>query len=164
MKIDTKTMVRSSVIGSFLYVVYISFSNILYLELLTTMLLTFSQIVSRRVIINASILFSILVNVLNGPQIWHLMYLFIYPFYASIFSENKAKFEKHEKVIPFVGAICSGIVGIVLDIPFLLFGKYVTIYYLLSSIKTSVIQGTLTYLSLMLLYKPMKKIFIKIVQ
>lgn len=30
MKIDTKTMVRSSVIGSFLYVVYISFSNILY--------------------------------------------------------------------------------------------------------------------------------------
>lgn len=92
------------------------------------------------------------------------MYLFIYPFYAYIFSENKAKFEKHEKVIPFVGAICSGIVGIVLDIPFLLFGKYVTIYYLLSSIKTSVIQGTLTYLSLMLLYKPMKKIFIKIVQ
>lgn len=36
MKIDTKTMVRSSLIGSFLYVVYISFSNILYLELLTT--------------------------------------------------------------------------------------------------------------------------------
>ena len=96
-------MVRSSVIGSFLYVVYISFSNILYLELLTTMLLTFSQIVSRRVITNASILFSILVNVLNGPQIWHLMYLFIYPFYAYIFSENKAKFEKHEKSNSFCG-------------------------------------------------------------
>lgn len=39
-----------------------------------TTVLFFSQIINQRVIVRTSILFSILVNILIGPQIWHLMY------------------------------------------------------------------------------------------
>lgn len=164
LNVDAKELVRSSVLGCLLYVTYISFSNILYFELLTTVLFVFSQIVNQRVIVRASFLFSILVNILNGPQIWHLMYFLIYPFYSYVLNKNINVFEKRETLVPVFGAICSGMVGILLDIPFMLFGKYVTIYYLLSSIKTSVIQGILTYVSLTVLYKPLKKSLMKVIR
>ena len=55
----TRELTQVALMGTLLYIVFHAFSDILYLELITFTILSFSQVFSRRDIVLACILFAL---------------------------------------------------------------------------------------------------------
>ena len=49
-----------------------------------------------------------------------------------------------------------------MDLPFLLLSDTVTVLYMIMGLKTSLIQGCLTFLTLLFLFEPIKKVLLQI--
>ena len=153
-----KEITRIALMGAMMYAVFQAFSNILYLEMITFTILSFSQVFSRKEVILACLLFSCIQILLNGLMIWNVAYLIIFPTYGFLFSSHKKFLENHKGYLPFYGAFFSFLIGQLVDLPFLLFSKTVTMIYMLMGLKTSLIQGLLTFIVLLFLFEPVHKI------
>ena len=68
----TRELTQVALMGTILYVVFHAFSNILYLEMITFTILSFSQVFSRRDTVLSCILFSVIHLLLNGIMIWNI--------------------------------------------------------------------------------------------
>ena len=147
--LNTRNIVNASMIGCILYLLYISFSNILYLELVTFGLLVFSRLVVKKELIYGSVVFGLLIILLKGFFVWNVMYIVVIFAYSCLFTTLEIK----DKYIPLFGGFCSFMIGIFLDLPFMIFGEYACIAYALSSFKVSIIQGVLTGLILFFAYE-----------
>ena len=64
---------------------------------------------------------------------------------------------RHPGFVPFYGAFFSFLTGQLVDLPFLLLSDTVTVLYMLMGLKTSLIQGCLTFLVLLFLFEPVRK-------
>lgn len=130
-------------------------ANILYLEMITFTIVLFSCVFPKQQAVVACIVFALLNMMIMGITLWTMLYLIIYPLYAWIIASSKTYLVKHMMILCMVCGILSFLCGQLLDLPFLLFGKHITLVYFLIGIKTSLIQGILSFITCMLLFEPL---------
>ncbi len=162
MRIKTREVIYSAFIGSILYLLFVLFSNILYVEMLTFTLIVFSLSFPIYTVVYGALLFGMLQILLNGLLPWNVMYLCIYPLYALITYVFKNILENHPLRIAFYGMFLSFLMGQLMELPFLFFSKTITIAYILLGLKTSIIQSLITFLEFLFLFDPVKRILIQI--
>lgn len=158
----TRELTRIALMGTLLYIVFHAFSDILYLELITFTILSFSQVFPRRECVMACVLFALLHLLLYGVMIWNIMYLLIFPIYGFLFASMKRVLQGRIVGLALTAGIASFLIGQLVDLPFLLFGKTITVLYLLMGLKTSLIQGSLTFLAALFLYEPTHRVLVRI--
>ncbi|MBM6831290.1 cytochrome B [Faecalicoccus acidiformans] len=147
-----------AIIGAIEFVVFTSFSFILYLECITFTVLIFSVVFPIKIAVSGAVVFDLLnIVLIQGITPWSLCYLGIYPVYSWIFSTWKQPLPKKLWLLAFVCAFFSFLTGQLLQLPFLLFSKTLTILYLILGLKTSLIQGALSAMICLFLYHPTKK-------
>lgn len=161
-KLSVRDLTYCALLGALFYVVFHLFSNVLYVEGITLTLFVCAQVFNKKEVILAAILFGILQILFHGFMFWNLMYLIIFPLYASWFASMKKIVKKHETVAWFCGALASFLLGQLVDLPFLLFDRKITMLYILLGLKTSLIQGCIVFIEFVLLYGPFAKILRKI--
>lgn len=130
-------------------------SNILYLELITFTIVLFACVFPKKTAIASCIVFALLNMMVMGITLWTLLYLMIYPLYAWIIAFWKSFLMKHPLCLCMICGCLSFLCGQLLDLPFLLFGKQATIVYILMGLKTSLIQGILSFITCLLLFDPL---------
>lgn len=133
------------------------FSNILYLELITFTIVLYAMNTSAQEAIVSCVIFACLNMLFLGITPWTCMYLMIYPIYALITLLMKNFLKKHLLCLCLLCGFLSFLCGQLLDLPFLLFSKHVTLLYWISGLKTSLIQGILSFLCCLFLYEPLSK-------
>lgn len=138
------------------------FSNILYLEGITLTILLFSSVFKRRCGILAAVVYGLVNMIVNGVTPWSMMYLLIYPCYSLLGSCLNAAFKDH--LIPWciLCAFLSFLTGQLLQLPFLLVSDKVTIFYLITGLKTSLIQGGLSAVLCFLTFRPLRDVLKRI--
>ncbi|EOS60797.1 hypothetical protein C815_01049 [Firmicutes bacterium M10-2] len=157
-KLSVRNLTYCALLGSLFYVIFHLFSNILYVEGITLTLFVCAQVFNKKEVISATILFGILQILFHGFMPWNLMYLILFPFYGLWFASLKKIVKKHEAVAWFCGALASFLLGQLVDLPFLLFDRKITMLYILLGFKTSLIQGAIVFIEFVLLYGPFVKI------
>lgn len=159
---ETKRMTRVALIGAVLFCTFFSLSNILYLEAITIMIIAVAMVFDRRDSFQASLVFGVLLILYLGLTPWSIMYFIIYPCYSLLTNFLKPVLKEKEWLLIVYGFILSCSTGLILDLPFILVSELVTIYYILTGLKTSLIQGALTAMEIALIYEPLEKILFKI--
>lgn len=154
----TKELTRIAFMAAILVCVFQMFAQILYLEMITFTIVVFSCNFSRKEAVMACLIFGMVNMLFIGITPWTLMYVLIYPCYAWIVSLHKlAWWQNHPLMLYLLCGFLSFLTGQLLDLPFLLFSGKITIIYILMGIKTSVIQGILSFLACMFLFDPVTK-------
>ncbi len=159
---ETKRMTRVALIGAFLFCTFFSLSNILYLEAITLMIIAVAMVFDRRDSFQSSIVFGVLLIMYLGLTPWSIMYFVIYPCYSLLTNFLRPVLREKDWLLIIYGFILSCSTGLILDLPFILVSKTVTIYYILTGLKTSIIQGTLTAFEIVLIYEPLERVLFKI--
>lgn len=157
----TKELARIAIIAGIYEVMFTSFSNILYLEMITFTLCLFSMIFSKKIAIYSAFCFGMVNMLVMGITPWTMMYVIIYPVYAWIMNTGKTIFMKHDLIFAAVVGILSFLGGQLLEIPYLLVSKSITALYLLMGVKTSLIQGGISFIAALFLTAPIKPIVIE---
>jgi len=159
-----KDLVLITVLASIQYVVFTSFSFVLYLEFITFVTVLFAMNFKRQEAVLGSIIFVIIYMLTSGITPWSMMYLIVYPTYSLLTSLLKPFFKKHFSALVVTCGFFSFATGQILQIPFLLFSKNITIYYLIAGLKVSIPQGIIAALVCRLLYYPLSKVLTRIIQ
>lgn len=152
-----KQLTKIAFMSAIMVCVFQAFSHILYLELITFTIVFYSMHAERKEAVLSCVIFACLNMLFLGITPWSCMYLIIYPLYALIVSLLQSFFNKHLLCLCLVCGFLSFLCGQLLDLPFLLFSKQITLLYWLSGLKTSCIQGVLSFLSCLFLYEPLSK-------
>lgn len=151
-----------ALLASVQYAIFVFFSNILYLEMITFTIVLFAICFDRYQCVLGSIVFGILMLCLNGINFWNVMYLFIYPVYSYIISLLKNYLVKHQMGLAIMCGFLSFLTGQLLQLPFMLFSKKVTLIYLIMGLKTSIIQGLLSMLVCYVLFGKVYRVLLKL--
>lgn len=144
------------------FIVFTSFSSILYLECITLTTVVFAMTFTRGESVLASICFCTLNFLIQGVTPWSLMYLLIFPSYSLLISLTKNLLKQHFILLVITCGVLSFLTGQLVQIPFLLVSKTITSLYLLLGFKTSLFQGVLSGWICFFLYKPIEKIILKV--
>lgn len=158
----TKELTKIAMFAGMYEVVFLTFSNILYLELITFTLCICSLMLPKKTAIYSALCFGILHMLLQGVTPWTLIYALIYPSYAYMIQMGKTFLKKHEIVFCLVVGLFSFCTGQLLDLPYLLVSKQVTMFYLLMGLKTSLIQSGISCIAAMILSTPVKRVLIEL--
>ena len=158
---NVRQMAHIALMGAILYAVFQAFSNILYLEMITFTILCFAHAFTRKEVVISCILFACIQILLNGLTLWNVAYLLIFPLYGWIFSKSRDLLKNRL----WANALLAGF--FLLDRPaggssLLLFSKTVTILYLVMGLKTSLIQGCLTFIVTLFLWEPVTHVLKRI--
>lgn len=129
--------------------------------MITFTILAFSQVFTRRETVLSCLLFAAVHLLLHGIMFWNIAYLIIFPAYGLLFSSCRGFLSRHPGCIPFYGAFFSFLTGQLVDLPFLLLSDTVTVLYMIMGLKTSLIQGCLTFLTLLFLFEPIEKVLFR---
>ena len=159
---QTKKLARIALSGAFLFCTFYAFSNIIYLEAITLMVIAIALSYDTKDALLSCLVFGCLLFMLQGPTLWNLAYVVIYPVYSLLTSLLKPFLRKHNIAIVLWGFILAFSTGILLDLPFMLVNKTVTIVYIITSFKTSFIQGVLCSIEIITILEPITKILDKI--
>lgn len=143
-------------------VVFTSFSNILYLECITLTTILFANCFKTRQAVLASIVFGFLNFLVQGIAPWSLMYFLIYPTYSLIAGSLKRIVKDNLFLITILCFIFSFMTGQLVQIPFLLVSKKITLIYLLMGFKTSLFQASLSAFACFFVYRPLAAVLKKI--
>lgn len=159
---SVKQLTRIAFLGSLMYIVFQSFSGFLYIEMITFTICSFSMVFSRKEVVIAAFLFGVIQILFHGLMFWNVMYILIYPIYAYICSTYRSFFMQHKIGFYMVGGFFSFLTGQLVELPFLLVSKKVTIIYMLMGLKTSLIQGCVTFLEFLMLHDPVHRVLKRI--
>lgn len=151
-----------ALLASLEYVVFVSFSNILYLELITFTICLFAVSFRSEQAFFASVVFGSIMLIFNGVNFWNMMYLFIYPIYSLLISMMRRWFLRFPWLLCLICGIFSFLTGQLLQLPFMLFSKNLTMIYLVMGLKTSFLQGILSFIACWLLFKPCYEVLKKL--
>lgn len=160
--LTVREMARCAVLGTLFYIVFHLFSNVLYVEGITLTLFVCAQVFKRKEVLAGTMVFALLQLFFHGFMIWNMAYAVIFPLYALWFCSLNRLAAKHEWVAWAAGTLAAFLLGQLVDLPFLVFGKTVTIVYILLGMKTSLIQAGVVFLEFLFLYEPMVRIMKKI--
>lgn len=150
----TKQLTRIAFLACILMVSYLSFSQILYLEVVTFVTMVIAVCFPLKESLWAALIFGLLVILFQGLFIWNVMYAVIFPIYVLIAYILRKKLLQYNSLAIIVGFCFSFLLGQLLDLPFLLFSKEVTYLYWLMGLKTSLIQGVLSAVQATFLFEP----------
>ncbi|MEG0562724.1 cytochrome B [Anaerorhabdus sp.] len=157
-----KTLTKIAIMASIQSAIFTIFSQILYLEGITFTVCLFACSFKKNEAVLASFIFGMVNMLIQGITIWSMMYVVIYPLYSLIVSTLKPLLLKNLGYMVFVCGLLSFATGQLLDLPFILFSKEVTIFYILLGLKTSIIQGCLSATMCLLIFEPCLKVLNKI--
>lgn len=156
-------LTRIALMGCIEVIVFGGFSDILYLGCITLTIVLFALAFDVKEAVLAAVVFGIMNMVVKqGVTIWSMMYLLIYPCYSLLVGFLKKWLLKHFWLCVVMTGVLSLLTGQLLQIPFLLVSKKVTLIYLVLGLKTSVIQGLLSALCCALLFHPLYRVLKKI--
>ena len=153
-------MALIAILGCVQYVSFMSFSFIPYLEIITTITVCFAMVFSRRDAFLGSLIFGSLYLLTNGITPWGTMYFFIYPAYSLIVSLARPFLQKHLVTLCLVASLCSFATGQLLQLPFIIFSKQVTLLYMLLGLQVSMGQFALTFVFMLLTYRRFEAVLI----
>ncbi len=159
---SVKTLTKIAIMASIQSVIFVIFSQILYLEGITFVVCLFACTFKRKEATMASLIFGMTNMLIQGVSIWTMMYVAIYPLYSFLVGSLKEPLKKHPMFLVGLCGFLSFLTGQLLEIPFLLFSKEITIFYLMLGLKTSIIQGCLSAILCLLLFEPCFKILERI--
>lgn len=143
-----------AVIAAIESVVFTSFSFVLYLECITLTIVLFAMTFETRQAVLGAVVFTIVNLCMQGITPWSMMYCFIYPAYSLFIGISKQFFHKHFLLLCIVCGCLSFLTGQLLQIPFLLVSSKITLLYIITGLKTSLLQGCLSGLCCMFCYQP----------
>ena len=150
-----KQVTRVAIMACIEFVIFGSFSDILYLECITLTILLFGLAFDKKEALLASIVFPIInMAMRQGVTPWSLMYLVIYPCYTVLIGLLRKPLLKHFWLSVLICGFLSFLTGQLVQLPFLLVSKRITLIYLIVGLKTSLIQGAVSALACLLLFKP----------
>lgn len=159
---ETKALTKIALMACILFVSFTALSGVLYFEVITLVVVLFAMVFEWKEAFLASIVFAILNMFVQGITIFSGMYLLIYPCYTTLVSSTKAHLIKHRMLLIMLTAICSFATGMLLDLPFMMFSKKVTMLYFLLGFKTSLIQGTITGIMTSFIFEPLYQVLLRI--
>ncbi len=158
----SKQISKIAIIACIQFVAFTSFSHILYVEVITLVVAINGCVFKKKEAVLASIIFAIINMFVQGVSIFSMMYLVIYPTYSMLFSTLKSILLKYPYLLYFLIGFCSLLTGQLLDLSFILFSVEVTIFYIILGLKTSLIQGGISFVSAMFLFEPLYNVLNKI--
>lgn len=157
-----KELCYIAVIGALEFIVFTSFSFVLYLECITLTVLLFSMCFQTKQAVLGAFVFGIINLSVQGVTPWSMMYVLVYPCYSLLIGWMKPYLSKHFLVMVLLCGFLSFLTGQLLQLPFLLFSKTITIVYLIIGLKTSLIQGIISGISCFICFKPIYIVLRKI--
>lgn len=158
----TRQITRITLIACILSVIFRMFSDILYLEMVTFTLVIFALVFDAREVISASMLFAFLNILTMGLTPWTIGYMLIYPSYAFLTVKLKPYLLKHELLLAFYTGTLSFLCGQLMDLPFILFSGKITLVYIIMGLKTSLIQGSVSGITMLFLNQKVYQVLCKI--
>jgi flavin reductase (DIM6/NTAB) family NADH-FMN oxidoreductase RutF len=159
---SVKRLVTIAFIAAIQYVCFTSFSFILYLEVITFVTLSFAMVFPKKDVVMASSIFAIINMLSMGVNPWTFMYLLIYPSYSFVIASLAKILKNNFFLLVFLCGLFSFLTGQFVQIPFLLFSKNITIYYILAGLKVSIPQGIIAGFVCFLLFKPLNIVLLNI--
>lgn len=151
----TNQLTRIAFMAAILVCVFQLFAQVLYLECITFTIVVFACVFPRKESVLSCVVFACLNMLFMGITPWTFMYLLIYPAYALGISCASKWLLEHRLVLYLICGFCSFLTGQLLDLPYLMFSGNITMLYILMGLKTSILQGILSFLVCMLLFDPM---------
>lgn len=158
----TKRLTRDALLGAFLFVIMKSLSNILYVEAITISIVTIALVFDLSDSLLSSLTFSFLILMITGVSTWNLMYALIYSLYTLLTYLLKKPLLKHQFLLIPYCFFLAFLTGQLLDLPFILINKNVGLFYIITGLKTSLIQGIIVSIEAILIFEPMHKTLSKI--
>ena len=153
-----------AILAALLFVIYMSFSQILYLEFVTFTIVLFALNIPKWDNVWIVCVFVCLIWLVYGIGPWSLMYMIVYPGFTIILSLLKPLIKKHIYLIALLAFIIGLLAGNLIDLPFLLISKEVTVVYILMGIKTTIIQGLIAFITVLLIYQPLANNLEKLIE
>lgn len=159
---ETRKLTKIALLASILFASFYVFSGVLYLEIITLCVVLFALSFPRKDAVMATFIFTMLNLIFNGITIWSLLYVVVYVSYAYLTSRLRPLFDRHSYLLVGWCAILAFSTGMILDLPFLLFSKNITIFYLILGLKTSLIQAASAAMQALFLLEPLRTILLRI--
>lgn len=162
-KMSVKQLCKIAIMACIEQVVFSSFTEILYLECITLTIVSFALVFKREEAFLAAIVFGFLnMFVKQGVTPWSIMYLLVYPTYTLFVSCLKRFLIKHRGLIAPVCGFLSFLTGQLLQLPFMLVSKKITMLYIIAGLKTSLIQGAISCIACWLLFPKIYQVLTRI--
>lgn len=153
-----KELCMIAVMAAIEQIVFTSFSFILYLECITFTIVVFAMVFQTKSAVLASIVFVLLNFTIQGVTPWTCMYALIYPSYSLLIGLSKNFLQKHLFVLAILCGFFSFLTGQLLQLPFMLFSRNITILYIIVGLKTSLIQMVIAATTCFVCYQPVYKV------
>ena len=106
--------------------------------------LLFAVVFKRRTAFLAAVVYGLVNMIVSGVTMWSMIYFFIYPVYTLIVCKLKPLLKENVLLWSLCCGTLSFFTGQLLQIPWMLFSKRLTMIYVLTGLKTSLIQGCLS--------------------
>jgi len=158
----TRKLTRDALLGAFLFVIMKSLSNILYVEAITISVVTIALVFDLSDSLLSSLTFAFLMLMITGVSTWNLMYALIYPLYTLLTYLLKKPLLAHKYLLTPYCFLLAFLTGQLLDLPFILINSTVGMFYIITGLKTSLIQGIIVAVETTLIFEPMYNALSKI--
>lgn len=141
---NIREIVLCSILASLEFIAFTSFSFWLYLEAITLTICVIAMAFSLKEAMISAFLFGVINLFVQGVNPWNMIYVFLYPAYTFVIGKNKVWLEKRKWAQVVLCGFFSFLTGQILQLPFILFSKQITLLYLLMGLKVSLPQGFLS--------------------
>lgn len=143
-------------------IMFTTFSYILYLECITFTIVLFGMVFRMKQSVLASFGFTVLVLCIQGVTPWTLLYCLVYPTYSFILGVIKKHIRGHIIILSTVCGLFSFCTGQILQLPYIIASETLALAYFIIGLKTSLIQGILSFILCYICYKPIFVVLSKI--
>lgn len=161
---SVKEMTKVALLATLLFMIYSMGSMVMYVELFNFTVLLYGVSLTRRQSFGAVLIFSCLLVLVYGVQIWTLMYVLVFPTYTLVYHQV-GKWTHSEYVLASVGFILAFLCGTLIDLPFMLMSELTSkalILRLILGFQVSLGNGICTFLATLFLFPSLSKLLTKL--
>lgn len=161
---SVKEMTKVALLATLLFMIYSMGSMVMYVELFNFTVLLYGVSLTRRQSFGAVLIFSGLLVLVYGVQIWTLMYVLVFPTYTLVYHQV-GKWTHSEYVLASVGFILAFLCGTLIDLPFMLMSGLTSkalILRLILGFQVSLGNGICTFLATLFLFPSLSKLLTKL--
>ncbi len=162
--LKTQTLTRVAFAAALLVCVYYAFNQIVYLELVTATLLLYAVNFKTRDAFLISIVFSMVILIMYGPQSFAIMYMVIFPIYTLLSSLLRKVIVNHLIFAALYAGFFSFILGTLVDLPYLLLSGKATLIYLISGLQVGIPKAMATVVVIVFAFEPLNNILKQILK
>lgn len=161
---SVKEMTKVALLATLLFMIYSMGYMVMYVELFNFTVLLYGVSLTRRQSFGAVLIFSCLLVLVYGVQIWTLMYVLVFPTYTLVYHQV-GKWTHSEYVLASVGFILAFLCGTLIDLPFMLMSGLTSkalIIRLILGFQVSLGNGICTFLATLFLFPSLSKLLTKL--